>query len=51
MLPCNLSELPNDVSKLKEFVIKLGVRASGYELKNHYLEKQVASLIGTNKYI
>ena len=51
VLSCNLSDLPDDIPYLKKLVMKLGVRASSYELKNHYLEKEVASLVGTNKYI
>ena len=51
VLPCNISELPNDIFKLKKLVMKVGVRASAYELTNHYLEKQLASIVGTNKYI
>jgi hypothetical protein len=51
VLSCDLSDLPNDIAYLKKLVMKLGVRASTFETKNHHLEKEVASLSGTNKYI
>jgi hypothetical protein len=51
VLSCDLSDLPNDIAYLKKLVMKLGVRASMFESKNHRLEKQVASLSSTDKHI
>jgi hypothetical protein len=50
VLSCDLSDLPNDIAYLKKLVMKLGVRASMFESKNHRLEKQVASLSSTDKF-
>ena len=51
VLPCNISDLPNDVEYLKQLVMKLGVRASTLETKNHHLETQVASLSPIDRFI
>jgi hypothetical protein len=50
VLSCDLSDLPNDIGYLKNLVMKLGVRASMVESRNHRLEKQVALLSSTDKF-
>jgi hypothetical protein len=48
VLSCDISNLPNNVAYLKNLVMKLGVRASLAESRNHRLEKQVALLSSTD---
>ena len=42
-LPCNESELPDDVDALKRLAMMLGVRTSSYELRCRDLEKWLYS--------
>ena len=42
-LPCNESELPDDVAVLKKLVMLLGVRTSRYELRCLNLERRLNS--------